>query len=176
MSDEKLTDQQANNLRAAYQELCTSYRAIDDFRAKLLGFLPLVSGVGVFLLLNDAFTNQTASNFARQFLGPMGIFGFVVALGLFFYELHGIRKCDHLIRIGKQIEDLLGIEGQFTNRPDAVARHINEPFTARVIYPTVLAAWTFLASVFTLHQAALVIAILVFIAGFYVPSRLNLKG
>jgi hypothetical protein len=29
---------------AAYEELCTSYRAIDDFRAKLLGFLPLVTG------------------------------------------------------------------------------------------------------------------------------------
>jgi hypothetical protein len=29
-----------DNLRAIYQELCNSYRAIDDFRTKLLGFLP----------------------------------------------------------------------------------------------------------------------------------------
>ena len=29
----------------AYEELCTSYRAIDDFRAKLLGFLPLATVV-----------------------------------------------------------------------------------------------------------------------------------
>jgi hypothetical protein len=27
-----------------YRELFTSYRAIDDFRQKLLGFLPLASG------------------------------------------------------------------------------------------------------------------------------------
>ncbi|MBN2419289.1 MAG: hypothetical protein JXL81_07880, partial [Deltaproteobacteria bacterium] len=32
-----------------YKELCNSYRAIDNFRAKLLGFLQLATG-GVFLL------------------------------------------------------------------------------------------------------------------------------
>jgi hypothetical protein len=38
-----------DHLKAAYQELCHSYRAIDDFRAKLLGFLPLATGTGIFL-------------------------------------------------------------------------------------------------------------------------------
>jgi hypothetical protein len=38
-------------LTSAYAEVCRSYERIDDFRAKLLGFLPLVSGVGLFLLL-----------------------------------------------------------------------------------------------------------------------------
>ncbi len=33
-----------------YNELCTSYRAIDDFRAKLLGLIPLVTGTGISLL------------------------------------------------------------------------------------------------------------------------------
>jgi hypothetical protein len=28
------------NLRTVYRELCQSYRAIDDFRAKLLALLP----------------------------------------------------------------------------------------------------------------------------------------
>ena len=36
MSDEKLTDQQYENLRAVYQQLCSSRQAIDDFRAKLM--------------------------------------------------------------------------------------------------------------------------------------------
>jgi hypothetical protein len=36
----------------AYQELCKSYLAIDDFRTKLLASLPLVSGAGFFFLLN----------------------------------------------------------------------------------------------------------------------------
>ena len=39
------------NTLTAYKKLCTSYRAIDDFRAKLLGFLPLATG-GVFLLID----------------------------------------------------------------------------------------------------------------------------
>ena len=39
-----------NHLSSAYDQLCSSYRAIDDFRAKLLGFLPLVTGGGLILL------------------------------------------------------------------------------------------------------------------------------
>ncbi len=34
-----MSDEKNENLRAAYQQLCESYRAIDDFRTKLLGFL-----------------------------------------------------------------------------------------------------------------------------------------
>jgi len=41
----------APNLRATYEQLCQSYRAIDDFRAKLLGFLPVVSGGGLLVLV-----------------------------------------------------------------------------------------------------------------------------
>jgi hypothetical protein len=36
-----MSDSQDENLKTTYDQLCTSYRAIDDFRAKLLGFLPL---------------------------------------------------------------------------------------------------------------------------------------
>ena len=39
MPNEELTDKQKDNLKTIYQELCDSYRAIDDFRAKLLGLL-----------------------------------------------------------------------------------------------------------------------------------------
>ena len=43
-------DQQAENVRTVYREPCTSYRAIDDFRMKLLGLLPLATGAGIFLV------------------------------------------------------------------------------------------------------------------------------
>ncbi len=42
------------NLQIQYEEVCRSYQAIADFRAKLIGLLPLASGAGIFLLLNDA--------------------------------------------------------------------------------------------------------------------------
>jgi len=94
------------NLRAVYQELCTSYRAIDDFRAKLLGFLPLATGTGVFLLLTD----RAKIVFMQNFFLPIGAFGFVITLGFFFYELYGIKKCTHLIRAGIKLENALDIK------------------------------------------------------------------
>ncbi len=142
-----------------YEQLCDSYRAIDDFRAKLLGLLPLATGGGLVFLVS------TLSDEARHFLPTMGVFGFVVTLGLFFYEIYGIRKCGALIDAGKQLEHTLGVEGQFTRRPREVAHLIAEPFAAGVIYPAVLAAWMYVALAFAWPQAASPIAILVFVAG-----------
>ena len=97
------------DLIKVYDQLCLSYRAIDDFRAKLLGFLPLASVGGAFLLLNDVLVNPEKSQFAKPFLKPLGILRFVVTLGLYFYEIYGIRKCQALIDAGKQLECSLGI-------------------------------------------------------------------
>jgi hypothetical protein len=133
------------DLLKVYDQLCQSYRAIDDFRAKLLGFLPLASAGGVFLLLNNA----EKIEFAKPFLRPLGLFGFVITLGLFFYEIYGIRKCHALINAGRRIEYSLGItDGQFNKRPRNVLYLVNEPFATGMIYPAVLAAWMFLVLVF----------------------------
>jgi (4S)-4-hydroxy-5-phosphonooxypentane-2,3-dione isomerase len=43
-------DPDSTFLLPAYQESCNSYHAIDDFRTKLLGFLPLVTGGGLIFL------------------------------------------------------------------------------------------------------------------------------
>ena len=40
----ELTQDQLTNLRLGYQEVCKTHQGIADFRAKLLGFLPLASG------------------------------------------------------------------------------------------------------------------------------------
>jgi hypothetical protein len=50
-----------------YEQLCISYRAIDEFRAKLLTVLPLVTGVAIFLLVN-LIKNET-----KPLLLPIGI-------------------------------------------------------------------------------------------------------
>jgi hypothetical protein len=177
MSDDKRTDTLDDRLKgdypanflAAYNQLCTSYHAIDDFRAKLLGFLPLATGAATFLLLNNL-----KDEIVQRFLLPIGVFGFLVTLGLFFYELHGIKKCGHLIDAGKRMEAHMGIiYGQFQRRPHEVAGFIDEPFTACVIYPAVLAAWTFLALVFTWPPAAPLVATVFFLFGLVVSLRLN---
>ena len=135
-----MSDSQDENLKTTYEQLCYSYRAIDDFRAKLLGFLPLASGTGIFLLIPD-----NSKSPLNTYLGPVGAFGFLITLGLFFYEIYGIKKCHGLIKAGQKIEDQMRIRGQFKGRPREVAGFINEPFAGGVIYPAVLAAWTFLA-------------------------------
>jgi hypothetical protein len=44
----------SDNCRTAYNQVCTSFHAIDDLRTKLLGFLPLVTGGGLILLTGKA--------------------------------------------------------------------------------------------------------------------------
>jgi hypothetical protein len=136
----KLEDPRDENLKMAYQELCTSYRAIDDFRAKLLGLLPLVSGTGIFFLLSSTLNMKTN----LVYLGPIGLFGSVVTLGLFLYELSCLQKCQYLIGHGEEIEYQLKIkkQGQFDRDFQSW-----KTFAACMIYSAVFAAWIFVALV-----------------------------
>jgi len=45
-------DRRWDALQLAYQQACTSYGEITDFRGKLLALLPLATGTGAFLLLD----------------------------------------------------------------------------------------------------------------------------
>jgi len=144
------------NLRTLYREVCQNHRAISDFRAKLLTLLPLASGAGIFLLLRK----QTES-LDPIHLAAIGVFGFVVTLGLFFHELRGILQCGGLIELGKSLEERLKLgEGQFTldykyYNPTG-ERMIIRKFlhqlvgpvgAAWIIYPSVCVAWLYVAAV-----------------------------
>jgi hypothetical protein len=157
------------DLIKVYEQLCQSYRAIDDFRAKLLGFLPLVSGGGIFVLLSNSSL--------QDYMGAIGAFGAVITLGLLVYEIYGIEKCTALIKAGQDLESSFPLDGQFLSRPTGLLQrtgflsHINEPFAAGIIYPAVLAAWTYLALILTWPVAAPILSILVFIVGFSMIYR-----
>jgi hypothetical protein len=149
------------NRKTAYNQLCTSYHAIDDFRAKLLGFLPLVTGGGLILLTGRA------DQVRREFFGPIGILGIAVTTGLLAYELNGIKKCRALITNGKTLEKEMDLRhGQFIGRPDAAFSIMTKPFAAALVYPAVLAAWVYLAFFFKDPQHAKVVSIGIFIVGF----------
>jgi len=164
-----------------YAELCSSYRGIDDFRARLLGFLPLATGAGIL------FTAKEGLSLLQKNTQPIAVFGFLVTLGLFFYEIYGIRKCAELILTGKKIERAQNVQGQFISRPQAVFGSINEPLAAGVIYPAVLGSWMVVwflhwnetTSTFqSLSSVAWIAAGLVFAAGlsFTVAYDKRLKG
>src|SRR5829696_4949249 len=95
---------QNDNLKAAYQELCGSYHAIDDFRTKLLGFLPLATAGGIVVLLNNPKGLESLDVGMKGLLASVGAFGGLITLGLFAYELYGIKKCGELILRGKFME------------------------------------------------------------------------
>jgi hypothetical protein len=150
-----------------YNELCASYRAIDDFRAKLLGLIPLVTGAGISFLFEKFPNFHDIPMETKSLLAALGVFGALITVGLFSYEIFGINKCAALIKAGQNLEACLHIEnGQFTQRPQNIAHVINEPFAAGIIYPTVMAAWTFFSLAFTWPQANPWLPIIVLTTGF----------
>jgi hypothetical protein len=154
----------------AYDQTCTTYRAIDDFRAKLLGFLPIASAGGVFLVA------EATESDSGGVLVAAGVFGFVVTLGLLAYEIYGIKRCHYLIEYGRRLElDMHVQHGQFQQRPREVipaAGHwklpvgIDEPLATAMIYPAVLAGWAFVAIQAGSPIWAAVGAFMIFLVGF----------
>jgi hypothetical protein len=144
------------HVEAVYVQLCQKIRDIDDVRTKLLALLPFATGAGIFVLLSKTGIREF------NVLGPIGAFGFLVTLGLFAYELHGVKRCGWLIRAGCELEQRLGVSGTFRNRPHGVAGFIDEPFAASVIYPASLAAWAFFALGYLTVWAAIPVALGVF--------------
>jgi hypothetical protein len=130
------------NVRVAYQELCNSYQSIIDFRAKLLGFLPLASGASLFAVLGNG------TNPVPYYAWVAGLFGFAITLGLFLYELRGLQRSAALERTGQELEAELGLNnGQFGAQPAAPLHgFVDARGAAWVIYPSVLAAWGYLAA------------------------------
>ena len=176
-----LDEVQLGNARLAYQEVCKSYQSIADFRAKLLGFLPLASGAGVYAVLGDG---KDPPGYAWV----AGIFGFLVTLGLFFYELRGVQRATALERAGRELELSMGLaNGQFAEQPEA---HLGGLVDARgaawLIYPTVLAGWVYLAGVQRLGAGAALLGAVVAIgvaiwfarrrAALEPPGRAELAG
>ncbi len=139
----------SENLRAIYQALCDSYHKVDDFRAKLLGFLPLAFGAAIFGLLDPGQDGLVTQNITE-----IGLLGALITFGLLIYELKGIQKCTGFIHYGSAIEkELLGdsnLTGIFSglNKRERGWWFATEPVASAVIYSTVLAAWIYVASTY----------------------------
>jgi hypothetical protein len=134
-----LDQDQIGNARLAYQEVCRSYQSIADTRLKLLGFLPLSSGIGIYAVLGDGGS-------IPPFAWVAGLFGFLITLGLFFYELRGLQRAQALERGGRELEETLGLaNGIFTTQVAAPEGFVNQRTAAWVIYTTVMGAWIYLS-------------------------------
>ncbi|HEY0070331.1 MAG TPA: hypothetical protein VGE04_10220, partial [Chloroflexia bacterium] len=145
--------------QAEYEKICASHQAITDFRAKLLGFLPLATGAGIFLLLGNPglLGAQPAAEAGTSILSTLpdlhvgvfvGLFGILVTIGLFVHELFGIQYCLALITRGQELERAMQFRGgQFRDMGPGLLRDYLGPKGAAItIYSTVCAAWAFVAA------------------------------
>ena len=131
-----MTDDLSPAVRLIYDEISNSFHKVDDFQAKLLGFLPLASGTLMSLLVGQDPKLHDA------YVGVLGVFGALITLGLYCYELRGIQRCNILVRLGASIESDLETRGPFTDKSTApkILPVIGATAAAFVIYPTVFAA------------------------------------
>jgi hypothetical protein len=145
------------SVRVVYQQVCDSYHAIDEFRMKLLGFLPLTSIVGL-LVLEKGTLGALTSVVRNELVAYVAFFAAAFTLALFIYEIRGIRRSHGLVRRGRELETALNIRGQFwvcteeataAVEPSTYRRRAARPFNAKVaacfMYSLVLAAWIFVA-------------------------------
>jgi hypothetical protein len=92
-----------SDLIKIYDTCSEGYHKVDDFRAKLLGILPLASGIAV---LSSLYIEQKHDDkyFLNEHHIAIGLFGLVVTFGLLVYELKGIEKCTTFTKLGKWVE------------------------------------------------------------------------
>jgi hypothetical protein len=189
VSDKPVSDKPVSQLQIMYDKVATQHDKIDDFRAKLLALLPIATGIGLFALVKDA------PNDIGFFL-PIGIFGAIASFGLFVHELRGITECYMLIELGAALENKLTpkmkLRGAFSgrsswgfawyvipswyviprmkivphNKTNVSRTNVSRETAALIVYPTVIAAWVFLAGwplglVWSLALSLLVLAVTV---------------
>jgi hypothetical protein len=146
---------QDHDIIKIYDKCSEGYHRVDDFRAKLLGFLPLASGIAIFGALYVDPKSILSDNFPA-----LGVFGVLITLGLLIYEMKGIAKCTQFIFLGTLIENKIKdsrkrdtespgnfLTGYFTElslRKKIWGNIVTEPVASAIIYSTVIAAWSYI--------------------------------
>ena len=147
MDEQDDLDRRGKALELAYSQACSSYEAITDFRGKLLALLPLATGTGAFLLLE----RKEDGPQIQEILGPIGLLGLVVTMGLFAYELRGMQRCSRLEVQACTLEGCLGLsvaEGQFKGQPErSWCGMLGPPAAGLIIYLATAFTWFYIAGV-----------------------------
>lgn len=137
-----LTPDERKALELEYGEVCRSHAATVDFRGKLLALLPIASGAGIFLLLDQQDSDAP--------LAAIGVFGSVATLGLFIYETRNIQECNALISQGGRIEEALGVPSgtrRFKDKPKAPLNgFLGATGAGWIVYTAVFIAWLYVAT------------------------------
>ncbi|MCW3108238.1 MAG: hypothetical protein JWQ09_2744 [Segetibacter sp.] len=183
-----------DELIKVYDKCSEGYHRVDDFRAKLLGFLPLASGVAIFGALyiepkdplSDTLSKEAKNIISGNFVA-LGTFGVLITLGLLIYELKGIAKCTQFIFLGSWIESKMKesrkgnidkkenfdnfLSGYFTElakRKTIMGNVVTEPVASAIIYSTVIAAWSYVICLKLGYLKVVIPAIIFFVSAFLI--------
>lgn len=128
-----------------YQALIGAFEHLSDVRFKLLGFVPAVSGFAIALIS----TNMTAFVEAPVPRVLTAVLGFVVTLGITFYDQRNSQLYNELFLHAANLEAELGIELGICNPRPGRTRKLFGVVTIwhdrglAMIYGAVLGAWVF---------------------------------
>jgi hypothetical protein len=167
-------------LEILYKEVAAQHGKIDDFRATLLGYLPVVTGIGL-AVLN---VNLAGVGGYSTFIGILGVLS---SAGLFVHELRGIIDCCLLIAIGCKLEHKLiraktDVKAEVRWGPFSsklwwgFGDYVSRETAALIIYPTAIATWAFVAIGAKNKYWSSVIAFFVFIVAFLIAERFLAKA
>jgi hypothetical protein len=138
-------------LKLDYQQTTNYYHQLADSRFKLLALIPVVTGAAIGLL---------STGIPSSVVVVIGCLGFVVTLGLLFYNQRNSQIFDAMILRAKMLETLLELEslddryryaGPFLSRPDrnlklfGVVRVWGDRGLA-LVYGAALGGWAYLIS------------------------------
>ena len=138
-----LSTEEQTLLMGLYTEICNSWRKLTDVRFKLLGLVPVVSGFFLIRALSEG-------DLSPDIRVGIAVFGLIVTLALWAYEVRNSQLYDDLISRGRRIEAELGVNtGHFRGRLESSSRYLLGPLRVRIqhdtainlIYGTSVGAW-----------------------------------
>jgi hypothetical protein len=127
-----LSTEEQTLLMGLYTEICNSWRKLTDVRFKLLGLVPVVSG---FFLIRALSGGDLSSDIRVG----IAVFGLIVTLALWAYEVRNSQLYDDLISRGRRIEAELGVNtGHFRGRLESSSRYLLGPLRVRIQHDTAI--------------------------------------
>lgn len=145
-----LDEQGFERLRLDYQETAEYFRELSGARFKLLALVPAVTGAALATLDPEAAPVRTAL---------LGLFGFLVIVGIAFYDQRNTQLYDAMQIRAKNLEAYLGLPrasnhrfsrgGAFLDRPERSLKlfgliDIWHDRGLAIVYSTALAGWSYL--------------------------------
>ena len=121
-----------------YEEICASIRTTDEISFRLLGLVPLLSGAAI--------VTVSKNNVSQGLLWLISLFGTMVTLGLFRWELRNIQNCKWLASRAAEMEkDEFGVtSGQFSGRDEAprlFGVRVGKTEAEKIIYIATIFSW-----------------------------------